>query len=296
LFPQFSDNPITNFSIKLPKIGNVKINQHRPIPKGFIVKQVRVLSRARHTKWYVVVTIQSDVSVPAPLPKGRGIGVDIGLENFLTTSDNFTVEPARFFRDSQSRLKVLKRRAARKQKRSKNNEKAQVEVARFQHKISNSRKNSHFQTANTLSDQADMIFVEDIDFRVSAKGFLGKHMLDGGFGQFRDLLSWICWKRDKYFAQVDHKYSSQICPNCGTHTGKKDLSQRKHECLECGYKTTRDHASGQILLQRGLESVVPVDGGERKPPADCVLAGFEKTSQVQRRNFLMRIEKPALSS
>jgi putative transposase len=54
LFPQFSDNPITNLSIKLPKIGNVKINQHRPIPEGFVVKQVRVLSRARNTKWHIV--------------------------------------------------------------------------------------------------------------------------------------------------------------------------------------------------------------------------------------------------
>lgn len=287
LFPQFSDNPIADLTIKLPKIGNVKINQHRPIPEGFIVKQVRVLSRARNTKWYVVVTIQSDVSIPDPLPRGRGIGVDIGLENFLTTSDNFTVEPARFFRDSQSRLKVLQRRAARKQKRSKNYEKAQVEVAKFQHKISNSRKNFHFQTAHALCDQTDMIFVEDIDFRVSAKGFLSKHMLDGGFGQFRDLLSWVCWKRDKYFAAVDHKYSSQICPNCGTHTGKKPLSQRTHACFECGYQTTRDHASGQILLQRGLESVVPRDAGESKEPSNGVLSGVLYLDKCRSRNVSM---------
>lgn len=287
LFPQFSDNPITNLSIKLPKIGSVRINQHRPIPEGFIVKQVRVLSRARNTKWYVVVTIQSDVSVPDPLPRGRGIGVDIGLENFLTTSDNFTVEPASFFRDSQSRLKVLQRRAARKKKRSKNHEKAQVEVAKFQHKISLSRQNFHFQVAHALCDQAEMIFVENIDFRVSAKGFLAKHMLDGGFGQFRDLLSWVCWKRNKYFATVDHKYSSQICPNCGTHTGKKPLSQRTHECLECGYQTTRDHASGQILLQRGLESVVPMDGRERKLPSNGVLSGVLYLDKCRSRNISM---------
>ena len=106
-----------------------------------------------------------------------------------------------------------------------------------------------FAPSHQLCDQlrssgdslADMIFVEDIDFRVSAKGFLGKQMLDGGFGQFRNLLSWVCWKRGKYFAQVDHKYTSQICPECGTHTGKKELSERVHICPECGYKTSRDH-------------------------------------------------------
>jgi putative transposase len=187
----------------------------------------------------------------------------------------------------QSRLKELQRQASRKKKKSKNWEKAQLKVARLHHKISNTRRNFHFQTSHLLCDQADMIFVEDIDFRISAKGFLGKHMLDGGFGQFRDLLKWVGWKRGKYFAEVDHKFSSQICPECGTHTGKKELSERTHVCPECSYTTSRDHASARILLQRGLESVVPVDYGERKLPSECVLSGIEISRQVQRRKALM---------
>ncbi|MGY4562045.1 RNA-guided endonuclease InsQ/TnpB family protein, partial [Thermostichus sp. MS-CIW-32] len=53
VFPQFKDNPISGSSIKLPKIGKVPINLHRPIPDGFKVKQVRVLSKVRGTQWYV---------------------------------------------------------------------------------------------------------------------------------------------------------------------------------------------------------------------------------------------------
>ncbi len=67
---------------------------------------------------------------------------------------------------------------------------------------------------------------------MTTKGFLGKQMLDGGFGQFRDLLSWVCWKRGKYFAQVDYRYTSQICPECNTHTGPKELNERVHHCPE----------------------------------------------------------------
>ena len=145
LFPQFANNPIKGKTIKLPKIGEVVINQHRPIPEGFKVKGVRIVSRARGTIWYAVVTIVCDVNVPEPVPFGRGIGVDIGLESFLVTSDNFRVEPARFFRDWQSRLKVLQRRASRKKKRSKNWEKAQQKVARLHHKINNARNNFHFR-------------------------------------------------------------------------------------------------------------------------------------------------------
>ncbi len=307
-YPQFKDNPITAESgginrdggipsprrlfkrgcqIKLPMIGLVPINQHRPVPDGFKVKGVRVVSRARNTQWYVVVTIQCDVSIPDTQPFGRAIGIDIGLENFLTTSDNFTVVPCRFFRDLQSRLKVLQRRVSRKQKRSKNWEKSQIKVARLHHQIANTRKNFHLHIAHQLCDQADSIFVEDIDFRVSSKGFLGKQMLDGAFGQFRALLQWVCWKRGKYFGQVDHRFTSQICPNCNSHTGKKDLSVREHQCSECGYQTTRDHAAAEVIKQRGESSIVPLDGRERKQPTECVLAGSNKTSQVQRRNALL---------
>ena len=70
---------------------------------------------------------------------------------------------------------MLQRKASRKKKRSKNWEKAQLKVAKLHHQISNTRKNFHFQTSHTLCDQADMIFVEDINFKMTAKGFLGNN-------------------------------------------------------------------------------------------------------------------------
>jgi putative transposase len=67
VFPQFKDNPIQGFNVLLPKIGSVPINLHRPIPDGFVVKQVQVLSKVQGTQWYVAVTIESSVSVPDAL-------------------------------------------------------------------------------------------------------------------------------------------------------------------------------------------------------------------------------------
>ena len=48
-------------------------------------------------------------------------------------------------------------------------------------------------------------------------------------------LQWVCWKRGVYFAKVNKDYTSQVCPSCDTHTGKKELSDRIHTCLECGH-------------------------------------------------------------
>ena len=271
LFPQFKKPPIVGNQIKLPIIGLVNINLHREIPAGFRIKGVRVVSRCRGTKWFAVLTIQADVSIPDPTSYGRAIGVDVGLNDFLATSDGLRLRRPKFFVDLQSELKLLQRRASRKQKRSNNWEKAQIKVARLHHKIDNTRKDFHLKVAHQLCDQADSIFVEDIDYRIMAKGFLGKHTLDASFGQFRELLKWVCWKRGKFLAQVNHRGTSKQCPNCGTQWDN-NLSIRWHECSECSYSNNRDVAAAEVIRNRGTDKY-PRIFGERKPPADSVLSG-----------------------
>lgn len=88
-----------------------------------------------------------------------------------------------------------------------------------------------------------------------AKGLFSKHTLDAGFGQFFNILSYVCWKRNVFFLKVDKDYTSQICPNCNTYTGKKDLSNRWHFCPVCLYQTNRDVAASQVIRNRGLLAV-----------------------------------------
>ena len=117
-----------------------------------------------------------------------------------------------------------------------------------------------------LCAQADSIFIEDLDFRMMAKGFLGKHTLDAGLGQFTNqILPWVCFKRDVFFGKVDARGTSQECPDCGAEV-KKDLSVRIHQCLNCGSTKPRDIAAAQVICtrgQRGIENAcgVEVTGG-----------------------------------
>jgi putative transposase len=255
LFPQFKVVPLIGNNILLPKIGLVSINLHRLIPEGFVIKQVRILKKA--DIWYASINIQCDVNVPEPMPHGHPIGVDVGLEKFLATSDGALVKPPKFFRKMQSKLKSLQRRLSSKQKRSKNYEKQRIKVSRMHHKIDNTRKDFHFKQAHALCESADMIFMEDLDFTIMAKGFLGKHMLDGGFGQFRSITKYVCWKLGKFFGEVNSRGTSQECPECGA-TVKKDLKIRVHHCPECGYTTDRDVASGQVIRNRGITLISTV--------------------------------------
>jgi putative transposase len=58
-----------------------------------------------------------------------------------------------------------------------------------------------------------------------------------------------------YFAKVNKDYTSQVCPQCDTHTGKKALSIRIYSCPECGYTVHRDVAAAQIVRNRGISGV-----------------------------------------
>jgi putative transposase len=138
---------------------------------------------------------------------------------------------------------------------SNNRRKAQQKVAKLHEHIANTRKNFHWKIAHLLCDQAQTIFVEDLNLVGLSGGILGKHCLDAGWGQFFKILEQCCFKRSVYFQKVNSTKTSQICPNCQTQTGKKDLSERVHVCKNCGYTTDRDVAAAQIVCQRGLAAV-----------------------------------------
>ncbi|WP_338022937.1 transposase [Argonema galeatum] len=231
-------------------------------------------------RWYAIINIQCHVSIPNPMRHGHPIGVDVGLEKFLATSDGVIVKPPKFFKNLQSRLKVLQRRLSRKRKRSKKYEKARIKVARLHHTIDNTRKDFHFKQAHALCDASDMVFMEDLDYRIMAKGMLGKHTLDAAFAQFRAITKYVCWKRGKFFAEVNARGTSQECPECGAEV-RKDLSARVHNCPNCGYITDRDVASGQVIRNRGIALISTV--GQTGIESACAV-GLPGTEETQSRS------------
>ena len=279
-FPQFKENPVTGHQLKLPKIGSVLINLHRPIPDGFVVKKVQIVKKA--SGWYAVICIQSDVKIPSPKPQGKSLGIDLGLEKFIATSQQELIARPKFFVELQSKLRWLQRRLSKKQKGSKNWHKAREKVAKLHENIYNTRKNFHYQVAHHLCDQAQIIFAEDLNLKAMSRGMLCKHTLDAGFGGFLEILKHVAWKRDVYFEKVDPNLTSQTCPNCGVVTGKKALSQRVHECFNCGFITDRDVAAAMVVEQRGLSAL----GLGVKLPVEEEFIGDvpKKTSRASRRS------------
>ncbi len=89
-----------------------------------------------------------------------------------------------------------------------------------------------------------------------------------GIGQFiNEILPFICWKRGKYYLKVNKNGTSQECPNCGTVTGKKKLSERVHKCQYCGFEENRDTVASLVIRNRGIDiinGVIPCIKTEKK--------------------------------
>ncbi|NJK30717.1 MAG: transposase [Acaryochloris sp. RU_4_1] len=290
LFPQIDNDVIVENQIKLPKLGYVTINLHRPIPNGFKLKTARIIRKA--SGWYVAIAVQMDVSIPGSIPRGHALGIDVGVEYFLSTSDGEQVKRPRFFNQLHRKLELLQRRLKNKQKGSANRRKLNQKIAKVHEQISECRRDFHFQLAHQICDNAGLIFVEDLDFRIMAKGMLGKHTLDAGLGQFvNQILPWVCWKRDVYYGKVDPNGTSQECPDCGAAV-KKDLSVRVHHCPECGSTKPRDIASGQVIQNRGLSAVGLI--------VDQIACGRDLSGALPRQDRVKQealrsdLEKPAL--
>lgn len=253
VYPDVKQSAVELGRVKLPKIGWVKMRMSRPLPLGFVLKQIRVVKRA--SGYFVMLTYQLGVQVPDVSAHGHFLGVDIGLDKYLATSDGELVSRPRFFNALQRELKLLQRRLKHKKKGSSNWLRLQNRIAGVHQKINDTRKDWHFKLAHHLCDKAGAIFVEDINFKAWAKGLFALHTLDAANGQFFSILSYVCWKRGVFFLKVNKNYTSQTCPNCQAITGKKDLRERVHRCSECRYTTNRDVAAAQVIVQRGISAV-----------------------------------------
>ncbi|MGK7952262.1 MAG: RNA-guided endonuclease InsQ/TnpB family protein [Xenococcaceae cyanobacterium] len=253
VFPQMLKNCLSGNRIKLPQLGWVEFIKSRDIPDGFEIKQVRIVRKA--SGYFVIMSLQRDISVPDPIPFGHPLGIDLNLANFLATSDGEIIARPRFLGLLSRKIKLLQRRLKHKKKNSNNRRKLNQKIARLHQQVSDIKKDWHYKLAHHLCDSAGMIFAEDINFKAWAKGMFRKHTLDAGFGQFLSILQWVAWRRGVFFAKVNKDYTSQQCPECGTHTGKKELDERIHSCPACNYTCNRDIAAAQVVRNRGVSAV-----------------------------------------
>lgn len=250
-YPKVKSNCIENGFIALPKFGKVRLIQHRAIPDGFKIKTCSITKKA--DGFYVTLSLE-DKTVPTVKPDFNPdsiTGIDVGLKEFLTTSDNEVVVIPQYYRKAQKRLRVIQKRVSRRKKGSGKRKKAVAQLGRQHKKVTDKRKDFHFKTANNLLKKYDVIVVEDLNVKGLARTRLAKSILDAGWSSFLSILTNKAENAGLLVIPVKASGTSQDCSSCGVKVPKK-LHIRWHDCPDCGCSLDRDHNAAINIKNRAV--------------------------------------------
>ncbi|NEQ13864.1 MAG: transposase, partial [Moorea sp. SIO3E2] len=213
--------------------GGGGIVLHRTIPDGFKIKTASVTKKC--DGYYLVLSLE-DKTIPetkADLNPSSIIGIDVGLKEFLTTSEGETIKTPQYYRKAQKRLKVIQKRVSRRKKGGKNRLKAIKQLGIQHKKVADKRKDFHFKTAKYLLSKYDVIAHEKLNVKGLNKTRLAKSVLDAGWSSFLTILSSKALNAGLLTIPVSARNTSQNCSSCGKKVPKK-LHIRWHDCPHCG--------------------------------------------------------------
>ena len=265
--------------VKVPKLGEVKF-RHSGNKKGkldfFLVAGANLKSitirKNPAGEYFAVLLYEREYNSKKKIyenDENQAIGLDFSPADFYIDSNGKSGKDFGYIAQKQRNLKKLtklQRRLARKQKGSKNREKARIKVARMEHYIANCRNDWIEKESLRLVRTYQVIGIEDLNLKGMMKfSKNAKNYGDASWGSFVNKLIWKASKNenncqvvkaDRYFA------SSQICHCCGYKNPiTKDLGVRQWTCPKCGENHIRDVNAALNLKQNAIEKIKDVRQG-----------------------------------
>ena len=250
-FPQ-SGFKLASGKLRLSKIGDVKIRLHRPIEGK--IKRLTV-RRSSTGKWFACFSVEIDDPPKPPWKDGSMVGIDVGLESFATLSNGEKIDNPRFFRSEEKALAKAQKRLSKCEKGSPERRKALKVVQRIHERIANRRYNFAHQVSHNLVERFGLIAFEDLSIANMLKNHcLAKSISDAAWRMLVITTSYKAESAGSIVVLVDPRNTSQLCSRCGLKV-PKSLSDRVHECPQCGLVMDRDENAAINILRLGLQSL-----------------------------------------
>ena len=252
-FKRVRQNPIRETGsrlnrLKVPNLGEVKVRRHRPFSGD--PKEVTLKKTARG--WYCFIVCEVPETLKC-VPKSAW-GVDVGTQDFLTTSTGEKRPNPRFYRTAKHKLAKLQRDLSRKHYKSRRWYKAKDALAKQSDIVACQRLDFIAKTAYWLFHHKgiDALVAEKLKPSNMVKNrYLAKSISDVSWGTFFDWCAWVTKRDGKHFHQVPAHHTSQTCSKCCQKSPVKlKLSERVFHCKSCGLKLDRDHNAALNILHR----------------------------------------------
>lgn len=228
---------LENGKLIIPKFKEgIDVVLHREV-KGAI--KSATISRTPTGKYFVSILCDTGevCKLKNDITKEITLGIDLGIKNFLITSDGDVRDNPKYLCKVESKLKYVQRKYSRhKGKRTKN------KLAKLHEKVANQRRDFLHKESFKLVSENQAIAIEDLDVKGMLKNnFLAKSISDAGWSMFTTMLEYKCeWYGVNLLKIGRFEPSSKTCSNCGTVNKQLTLKDREWSCVKCNAEHDRD--------------------------------------------------------
>jgi len=249
-FPKFKSKNRSRQSFVVPQ--NIKIEDNRLIIPKFkegieivLHREIKgtikraTISRTPTDKYFASILVDINTEIPKKIPvkEETTIGIDLGIKDFLTTSNGLKIDNPKNLRKAQDKLKYVQRKYSKyKGKRTK------YRLALAHEKIVNKRKDFLHKTSTELIRENQSIAIEDLNINGMLKNHnLAQAITDVSWSTFVSMLE---YKADWYGKNIlkigRFDPSSKTCSVCGAINKELSLQDREWICKGCGSVLDRD--------------------------------------------------------
>ena len=253
-------NIYTDYQLSLANIKNIKFRCSKKYAE-YLQKHKANIRQATLTKlpcgeYYLSILVDGDLTHKVK-ESHHTVGIDLGIKDFVVTSDGEVFENLHFKKNESKKLIRLQKQLSRKQNGSSNRNKARIKLAKAYKRIADKKQYYLHQVSNYLIDENQVICMEDLN----VSGMLKNHKLAGSiqeisFYEFKRMLE---YKSNWYGRKLVFVYrfypSSKTCNHCGYINKKLKLSDRQWVCPDCGEIIERDYNAALNIKDEGIKLI-----------------------------------------
>ena len=253
-------NIYTDYKLSLANIKNIKFRCSKKYAE-YLQKYKANIRQATLTKlpcgeYYLSILIDGDLTHKVK-ESHHTIGIDLGIKDFVITSEGEVFENLHFKKNESKKLIRLQKQLSCKKNGSNNRNKARIKLAKAYKRITDKKQYYLHQVSNYLIDENQVICMEDLN----VSGMLKNHKLAESIqelklGEFRRMLEYKANWYGRKLVFVDRFYpSSKTCNHCGYVNKKLKLSDRQWVCPDCGEIIERDYNAALNIRDEGIRLI-----------------------------------------
>ena len=230
----------------------MKAEIHRELPNGKL-KTVTV-SKTPDGRYYASLLMDDGIAMPKITSEGKAVGIDLGLIDFVITSDGSKFRNPKYLKKHAKNLKRKQQKLSRKIKGSNTRARARRMVAKVHSKTTRVREDFLHKLSRKLVNENQVVVVENLAVKNMVKNHtFAKAISDAGWSKFCAMLKYKAEFDGKTYLEVDRFFpSSHLCSNTLLQTPKMDLSVRSFNCPHCSQKHDRDVKAAINIKNEGL--------------------------------------------